>query len=147
MFFLQPIILYIIDKKANFTTQDFCGVVLQNESCGPPSEEFDWTIAVDAGPSRNIQYQETSDTFTVVQLTDIHYDPKYEPYGNPQCEDKTCCRAGQNETNNNNELAGYWGDYNNCDTPWHSVVDTFNHVQYSHQVEYNKLKFIYLLVF
>lgn len=71
----------------------------------------------------------------IVQLSDIHFDPKYEPNGNAFCEDPICCRAGQNETNVSARLAGFWGDYNNCDTPWHSVIEAFSHVNNTHQVE------------
>lgn len=80
-----------------------------------------------------------------MQITDIHYDPKYEPYGNSNCKEPMCCRKGQNNTNNtttatttttmsSSEIAGYWGDYNKCDSPWHAIIDALHHIKATHQV-------------
>jgi sphingomyelin phosphodiesterase len=56
----------------------------------------------------------------VLQLTDIHVDPNYLPGGNAECEDHNCCRVDQGEPINASAAAGYWGDYRDCDTPYHA---------------------------
>lgn len=128
-----PIILHIVDSKPNLNANTICGVVLESKSCPLKAKEYEWTISLDNIPDRTItRKEESNDAIKIVQITDIHYDPKYEPYGNPECGEPTCCRKGQNDTNSS-KLAGFWGDYNNCDTPWHSVVDALSHINTTHQ--------------
>jgi sphingomyelin phosphodiesterase len=56
----------------------------------------------------------------VLQFTDIHIDPNYLPGGNAVCDDLNCCRFDQGEPANASAAAGYWGDYRDCDTPYHA---------------------------
>ncbi|EZA53027.1 hypothetical protein DMN91_002938 [Ooceraea biroi] len=126
-------ILYIIDAKPNLTASTICGVLLESKSCPLINDEFNWTINIDSGPPKLTRTEDTDETIDIVQITDIHYDPKYEPDGNSHCNEPTCCRRGQNRTNTSGKRAGYWGDYNYCDTPWHSVVDALDHIKDTHQ--------------
>ncbi|KAK2580874.1 hypothetical protein KPH14_005946 [Odynerus spinipes] len=129
-----PIVFHIINSKPNLTANTICGVVLESKSCPLNDKEYEWTIPIDDIPIKEIAMKkESNETLKIVQLTDIHYDPKYEAYGNPDCGEPTCCRKGQNSTNSSGKLAGFWGDYNYCDTPWHSVVDALNHIKTTHQ--------------
>uniref|UniRef100_A0A182JIY5 Sphingomyelin phosphodiesterase n=1 Tax=Anopheles atroparvus TaxID=41427 RepID=A0A182JIY5_ANOAO len=71
---------------------------------------------------------------TIVHLSDIHYDPEYVVGVNADCKAEACCRvlpdlAPATEAN----AAGYWGDYRDCDTPWHAVVDVLEHVRRQHE--------------
>jgi sphingomyelin phosphodiesterase len=127
-----PIVVYIIDSKPNLTAATICGVVLESNACPLNNDEFNWTVNIDDGPPILIDPEESNETLNIVQITDIHYDPNYEPYGNSQCGEPTCCRKGQNDTNTSGKVAGYWGDYN-CDSPWHTVVDVLNHIRAQHQ--------------
>lgn len=126
--------MHIIDKKPNLTGSTMCGVVLESNSCPLTDNEYNWTINIDDNLGKTVVEKENDETINIVQITDLHYDPKYEPYGNSKCGEPTCCRKGQNGTNNNGALAGYWGDYNNCDTPWHSVTDALYHIKETHNV-------------
>lgn len=56
----------------------------------------------------------------VLQFTDVHVDPNYLPGGNAMCDDLNCCRFDQGEPANASAAAGYWGDYRDCDTPYHA---------------------------
>ncbi|XP_033225368.1 sphingomyelin phosphodiesterase 1-like [Belonocnema kinseyi] len=127
-----PIILKIIDSKDKVHARDVCGVILQSEQCSTVSDEFHWNITVDNSAPRKNSVSHSDKTKKIVQITDIHYDPNYEVNGNAGCSEPTCCRASQNSTNKNGKLAGYWGDYNNCDTPWHAFVDALNQVKKAH---------------
>ena len=62
----------------------------------------------------------------VLQFTDIHIDPNYTPGGNAECDDHNCCRFDQGEPANESAAAGYWGDYRDCDTPYHAFEDMLN---------------------
>ena len=128
-----PIILYIVDTKPNLTASTICGVVFESESCPLIDDEFDWTVNIDSGPPKLIDADDSEEIINIIQITDIHYDPNYEPYGNANCDEPTCCRRGQNDTNTNNKVAGYWGDYNYCDSPWHAVVDVLEQIRATHQ--------------
>ncbi|XP_018403569.1 PREDICTED: sphingomyelin phosphodiesterase 1-like [Cyphomyrmex costatus] len=129
-----PIILHIIDSKPNLTADTICGVLLDSPSCPLNNSEFNnWTVIIDNGPPILIKPEESNETIDIVQITDIHYDPNYEPYGNSYCDEPTCCRRGQNKTNTSGKVAGYWGDYNYCDSPWHTVVDALDHIIAEHK--------------
>ncbi|EGI64819.1 Sphingomyelin phosphodiesterase [Acromyrmex echinatior] len=128
-----PTILYIIDSKPNLTADTICGVLLESPFCPLNNNEFNWTVNIDDGPPKYIKPEESNETINILQITDIHYDPNYEPYGNAYCNEPTCCRKGQNDTNTSGKVAGYWGDYHYCDSPWHSVLDVLDHVIAEHQ--------------
>ncbi|KAL0120105.1 hypothetical protein PUN28_008043 [Cardiocondyla obscurior] len=128
-----PIILYIVDSRPDLDSSTICGVVLESKSCPLNNNEFDWTVDIDDSPPILIDSEKTNETLNIVQITDIHYDPKYEPYGNSFCDEPTCCRIGQNKTNTSGKVAGYWGDYNYCDSPWHTVVDALDYIKAQHE--------------
>ncbi|XP_072757179.1 sphingomyelin phosphodiesterase-like [Anoplolepis gracilipes] len=128
-----PTILYIVDAKPNLTASTICGVVLESQSCPLNDAEFNWTVNIDSGPPKLIEPEESEEIINIVQITDIHYDPNYEPYGNAYCNEPLCCQKGQNSTNTSNKVAGYWGDYNSCDSPWHAVVDVLEYIRATHQ--------------
>ena len=111
---------------------------MQSQECKTVSDEFEWTITIDNSPQKKVLVSKSDQTVKVVQITDIHYDPSYEVNGNADCSEPTCCRVGQNSTNKNGKLAGYWGDYNNCDVPWHAFVDALNQVKKAHGVKIKK---------
>ena len=134
LFYLQPIILYIIDSKPNLTADTICGVLLESPFCPLDNNEFNWIVNIDDGPSKWIKPEESNETINILQITDIHYDPNYEPYGNAYCNEPICCRKGQNDTNTSDKVAGYWGDYHYCDSPWHAIIDVLDHVIAEHQV-------------
>lgn len=66
----------------------------------------------------------------VLQLTDFHMNPRYEPGSNARCGEPTCCRAGQEKPpSNDEEKAGYWGDYRDCDTPQHAMTQVIQNAK------------------
>ncbi|KAK9304244.1 hypothetical protein QLX08_004248 [Tetragonisca angustula] len=126
-----PIILYIIDSKPNLTAATICGVVLESKSCPLTDPEFDWTIDVNNN-SHAVTENETQEELKILHITDIHYDPLYEPNGNSDCGEPLCCRKGQSKPDMTS-LAGFWGDYNSCDTPWHAITDALKHMKDTHR--------------
>jgi len=118
---------------------------LESQFCPLIDDEFNWTIDIDdTSPIQPNSTKGSDDIINIVQITDIHYDPNYESYGNSDCGEPTCCRRGQNNTNVSGKLAGYWGDYNSCDSPWHAVVDALDHIKATHEVSKTE-KFIILI--
>lgn len=138
---VQPILLYIVDHDPLIDPADVCGLGLQSKYCSTVSDKYNWDIEIDEGSSNEIAPLEIEGTFKVLQLSDIHYDPIYEPYGNSQCGEPMCCRKGQNATNTSGKVAGYWGDYDNCDLPWHALIDALEHINSTHEVRSPELLF------
>ncbi|XP_031848043.1 sphingomyelin phosphodiesterase 1 [Nomia melanderi] len=126
-----PTVMYIIDSKPNLTANTICGVVFETKSCPLKDPEFEWSINIGNSSKTVINEKKTNKEFKVLQITDIHYDPLYEPRGNSHCGEPVCCRKGQNKTNIN-ALAGFWGDYESCDTPWHAIIDALTHIKQTH---------------
>lgn len=140
--FNTPSILYIVDNRANLTADTICKLLLNDGHCMNPFDDSDleFTVNIDEGKSiKNspIPMPDSPEALTIVQLTDIHFDPKYKQGAFADCEESACCR----ETDDVNEddpssLAGYWGDYRACDSPWHAIDDAFHHIKQQHSVSF-----------
>jgi sphingomyelin phosphodiesterase len=70
----------------------------------------------------------------MLQITDIHIDPSYEPGSNAECGEPNCCRFDQGQPTNLSAGAGYWGDYRDCDTPIHAFQDLLQDAASRHPV-------------
>lgn len=55
-------------------------------------------------------------TFTVLQLSDWHIDPDYQPGTEVICDKPICCRPAYTDYTNVTQTASIWGEYS-CDTP------------------------------
>lgn len=77
-------------------------------------------------------------TYTILQVNDIHIDLDYEPGSIANCKDGLmCCRANKTAKSEPPVLAGYWGATNGtCDIPTH----TFD--QFIEQIKQFKPDFI-----
>ncbi|XP_012143489.2 sphingomyelin phosphodiesterase 1 isoform X1 [Megachile rotundata] len=128
----MPIILHIVDSRENLTANTICGTILESKSCPLKDPEFKWNITLSNDAATIIPDNETEEKMKIVQITDIHYDPLYEPNGNANCKEPVCCRKGQNTTGTTS-LAGYWGDYQSCDTPFHAVIDALTQINDTHK--------------
>lgn len=128
--------MHIVDSRPDLTADTICGVVLESKSCPLNDPRFDWTININNDSRIEIADNDVTKKLEILQITDIHYDPLYEPNSNAKCGEPVCCRRGRNDTNKNS-LAGYWGDYEPCDTPWHAVVDALTHISDTHKVSIN----------
>ncbi|KAF2878762.1 hypothetical protein ILUMI_27403, partial [Ignelater luminosus] len=122
-------LLYIVDHKKELTSKRVCSIALQKYGCKDPNRK-DWTIYVPSHKETlsNIkQKRSESKPFTVLQLTDIHYDPGYEIGSNAACNSHLCCQKGTKPLNLG-DAAGYWGDYRFCDLPWHLFTNALDHI-------------------
>nr|CAD7259209.1 unnamed protein product [Timema shepardi] len=131
--------LYLAEHVNNDTLIDgVCGLVINSDECHFQDE---WTVDVDLGTKPDVVTPAISDspTVTVVQVTDIHYDPKYTFGGNAVCGEPTCCRSAQGSPADESSAAGYWGDYRDCDMPLQTVTDMLTHIKQTHQ----KIDYVY----
>lgn len=139
--FNMPSILYVIDNRPGLTADSACKIMLNDGDCMLPftDETLDFVVDVDNGTSRkefsSSKLKDSAEDLTVIHISDIHVDFKYAQGAFTDCDEPACCR----EIDANNEtdfdaIAGPWGDYRNCDTPWLAVVDAFNQITKQHSV-------------
>ncbi|XP_044255456.1 sphingomyelin phosphodiesterase-like [Tribolium madens] len=124
------IIFYIIEHYPDIKANRLCGSVLQAFGCST-GEDFDWSIIVPPGNAakRPQLNDESSGSFNILQLSDIHYDPNYKPYGKAKCGEPVCCQEDQGEADSPDTACGYWSDYRFADVPWHLVEETIRHTK------------------
>ncbi|XP_015119715.1 sphingomyelin phosphodiesterase [Diachasma alloeum] len=127
-----PVFFWIIDNDPTVTAEDYCALSLQNSRCARAPAKFEWTVEIDRNPPKVLDATPSDEHLKIVHVSDIHYDPLYEPNGNARCGQPNCCRRGQGPSTPGVAPAGYWGDYRVCDTPWHAVVDALDHVNSTH---------------
>ncbi|XP_019881238.2 sphingomyelin phosphodiesterase [Aethina tumida] len=135
-------ILFIIDNKRNLTPARICAIHLQTNKCVDPDADK-WTInippisdTIDDDEVTHVNESEAeASALKILHLTDIHYDPDYNPGSNAVCDEPLCCVSGT--PNSTENAAGFWGDYHVCDMPWHSILDL------THRIRNEKYDLVY----
>ncbi len=82
-------------------------------------------------PETNIPQMEASpSTLKVLQISDIHFDPKYEAGMPADCTDLLCCRDNSISANGAENMipAGEYGTVTKCDIPYKTVISFFDEV-------------------
>lgn len=79
-----PPILYIIDARPELTAKNMCGMILQSSNCGIVDIDYAVEVNKKSSDAEFIDQIEEPDqeSYRVLQLTDIHYDPRYTPGSN-----------------------------------------------------------------
>ncbi|KAJ8966530.1 hypothetical protein NQ317_007176 [Molorchus minor] len=131
-------VLFIIDNKRNLTPERVCSIHFQANKCQDPDADK-WVIPLPPALNASKAIARETDQTTsikVLHLTDIHYDPQYQPDSNAECDEPLCCQNGTASDPKN--AAGYWGDYHVCDMPQHSVENLLAHIKEHHvkDIEY-----------
>lgn len=147
-----PTILYIVDQRQDLTADTVCRFLLDDGDCLNPynDDNLDFAVTIDENVNENSenenenivtttsspqQQQLLDDDLVIVHITDIHVDFKYKKGALAACKDFACCRDMEiSDDVNATLLAGYWGDYRGCDTPWHALEDAFNQIVRQHSV-------------
>lgn len=76
----------------------------------------------------------------ILHITDVHHDPLYLPGSLAECEEPLCCQRHKELVQNSSKAAGYWGDYRDCDLPWHTIDQSLRHIKQTHG---SKIDFIF----
>ncbi|KAJ4436564.1 hypothetical protein ANN_16597 [Periplaneta americana] len=134
-------VFYILDNTNGLNSSRVCGILLQSSECSMDEPSLEWTVDVDLGTKpkvsksdeMSINRRDADDVATIIQLTDIHHDPIYLTDGNAVCGEPMCCRSVQGNPGNPDAAAGFWGDYRECDTPWHAFEDTLQQIKKTHE--------------
>lgn len=84
-------------------------------------------------------------TTKILHLTDIHLDLDYLPSGNSDCAHELCCRIGDGPAPSPELEAGFYGDYNGCDLPIHSLENALQQMSRTHPVSVITKEYTYNL--
>nr|XP_019543354.2 sphingomyelin phosphodiesterase-like [Aedes albopictus] len=119
-----------------------CAVAYQGEDCvlDRPYILSDRYPKVNISSSQNVlktskgaSIPSNKEPLTIIHLTDIHYDPEYVVGINADCAAGACCRHVPDlEPADSANAAGFWGEYRDCDSPWHAVVDVMEQIRTQH---------------
>lgn len=108
------------------TPERICGTVLENENCSVKNgPQVEWKLEVDLGtkpdkisdPSESRSRPYDDGEISIIQITDIHYDPKYTAGRTASCLEPLCCRSYQPNGTSVADQATKYGHYNYCDMP------------------------------
>nr|XP_022899979.1 sphingomyelin phosphodiesterase-like [Onthophagus taurus] len=126
-------VIFIVDNKPDLSGSRVCGTVLQGSGCKSDSIP-EWDIKIPEGTTIDVEkgLQSDSKPLKVLQITDIHYDPNYLPGSPANCQEPLCCQSDKGLAENEDDAAGYWGDYRDCDSPRHVVIDAYEHINRVH---------------
>ncbi|ODM96222.1 Sphingomyelin phosphodiesterase [Orchesella cincta] len=152
-----PILHYMVMNKPSITAERFCGISLQSSGCTTTDPDSHWKLdlsqynlvpvsvepaspktgEVETSPRRR-NYNSIDNnvpkgirTLKVLHLTDIHVDMDYHFGAMTDCENEMCCHV-ENGKGPPGKRAGYFGDYNKCDLPFHSYMDALQHISSTH---------------
>lgn len=144
----------MVRNQPSLTSEYICAIIDQENECGPRFEPNKILVDIDPnGKCLTTSKQLTrtaSPQLTIVQITDPHYDPNYLAGGNAKCEHGACCNKWQGLPKQVSDSAGFWGDYNRCDSPMRAVNNTFYQIRNEHSnIDYIYFtgKLVYRFVF
>jgi len=120
-------------------SNEICALII-GETCGSGvSPSMEWNVAFPPVPKPPVeipfpQPNSGSPTLKVLQISDTHWDPYYEPGSNAHCNEPLCCRLSSGPRPPRPHLgAGLWGDYRKCDTPKKTMESMFKHIADTHK--------------
>ena len=112
----------------NVTGEMICGLItpLSCKTTHLSWNENRWVIPL---PKRHKAFNSRNRTegkaMKVLQISDLHIDLRYTPSSQVNCNEPLCCRQ---PAKTGDTLAGYWGSYGYCDTPYWTAVNFLEHV-------------------
>jgi len=138
-----PSVEYIM-RNSESDSQSFCSLFMEFNFCNTgTNQDYNWTLTIDntgeasAGPKSDTPTFQDSD-IRICQFSDIHHDPYYTPGSLATCAEPMCCQRNKETTEGTSDAAGYWGDYRDCDLPWHAFESALDNA-----VANSKCDFIY----
>lgn len=136
-----PSVEYIM-RNSEIDSQTFCSLFMEVSFCNTgKNPAYNWTLTVNDndvelnGPKSDTPSHSAND-IKICQFSDIHHDPLYEPGSLAACAEPMCCQRGKSTTEGTSDAAGYWGDYRDCDLPWHSFESALDHAAKTVECKY-----------
>lgn len=115
-----------------------CGVLLGVGCSIEVTDNLFWTVDIPEKQNYKMSNSKLENTkkvcrcnnkkeiYKIVQITDIHLDPRYFVGSNSECGDPLCCRQ-ENGIVNDSRAAGNWGAYP-CDLPLVTVRNALEEI-------------------
>jgi sphingomyelin phosphodiesterase len=149
-----------VAKHSPLSSSELCSALLKCQLVRNPAFHWDLALPPVAKPpvGRAHSHPEAnSPVFRILQLSDLHVDFEYQPGSIAECGQPLCCRNAStlgstqkqkhpflrgHAQKNRSQLAGYWGDYRNCDIPLWTLENMFEHISNNEKVTFfwNKRK-------
>ncbi|CAG9820155.1 unnamed protein product [Phaedon cochleariae] len=128
---------FIVDSKKDLSSKRICGLFLQSIGCDADDENnFKWTIDIPEGNTVDKSVSDGSESFKVLHLTDIHYDPNYTEGKVDPCGEPLCCQSDQPDSTHASTSCGHWATYNNADSSMKLIEETLRHANETHDFDY-----------
>ncbi|XP_030370213.1 sphingomyelin phosphodiesterase [Scaptodrosophila lebanonensis] len=120
-------------RHSEIDSQNFCSLFMNYNFCNTgKNPDYNWTLTVNSegepisGSKSDTPVQSETD-LKICHFTDIHHDPLYEPGSLASCDEPMCCQRHKDTAESTGATAGYWGDYRDCDLPWHAFESALKH--------------------
>ncbi|XP_070138052.1 sphingomyelin phosphodiesterase 1 [Drosophila bipectinata] len=136
-----PSVEYIM-RNSESDSQSFCSLFMEFSFCNTgTNQDYNWTLTVDNSVPTLTSSKADTDRYSesdlkICQFTDIHHDPLYEPGSLASCAEPMCCQRNKDTVEGTSDAAGYWGDYRDCDLPWHSFESALDNAVANHKCDY-----------
>ncbi|CAF0958145.1 unnamed protein product [Brachionus calyciflorus] len=139
--FTVPVLNIINDTTLNDI--ELCSVGLDCKTVENPI--FNWNLSLPNIPKppviQPIPPLPDAPKLKVLHLSDIHIDFEYQPGAVAECGQPLCCRNSStlktaSKKLTDDKLAGFWGDYRNCDVPVWTVENMFEHLSKNEQFDF-----------
>lgn len=135
-----PTTEYII-MNSEQDSRFFCGLFMQWSYCSLNNyTEYEWSLDIDKTTEEITQSKSEFpgkglNDWNILHLTDIHHDPLYEPGSLAECDEPLCCQRHKDQAEGTTKAAGFWGDYRECDLPWQTIENAFDHIKENHKID------------
>ncbi|XP_059468369.1 sphingomyelin phosphodiesterase-like [Neocloeon triangulifer] len=111
------------------------------KTCWVDNPKFDWELDLSPYGAKPTPIKPQlpaagSPTLRVLHFTDLHLDSSYKPGNNANCGEELCCRTEHGLAPNKGDEAGYWGDYRDCDMPYHSFENLVEQASSHNDIDY-----------
>ncbi|KAK9870764.1 hypothetical protein WA026_009725 [Henosepilachna vigintioctopunctata] len=130
------VIFYILKNGKDVKAEKFCTLLL-GSSCHNEFDYFNWTIDIPPKPSKLPEKiaSRSSKNIRILQVSDLHYDPRYTAGSSAACGEPLCCQDDQGAASDPNDACGIWGDYRNADTSRKVLDEALRHMS-TQEVDY-----------
>lgn len=124
---------------------EVCGVLLGESCANVYNPLHNWSVPLTPFPKPSRSRDNNNDVkppssqskkplIKILHLSDTHVDPQYTSGANAKCGEPMCCREMPTTPNFPSHLiAGYWGDYRDCDIPMRTLESMLKYISNNHK--------------
>ncbi|XP_015791561.1 sphingomyelin phosphodiesterase [Tetranychus urticae] len=123
-----------------FSPTEICGTILGDSCAEVYNPLHNWTVPLTPLPKPAVPNPPTVPTSNVptlkiLQISDTHVDLQYLAGGEVNCGEPLCCRKPVSSFRGHkkdHKMAGYWGEYDNCDIPLRTLQAMLKDIKQNH---------------